>query len=76
MKAKLALHERVFDCDTCGTQLDRDVNAAHNIAAEALRLDGLQGSTNGGVAGLRPETRNADSKLPKSMQGDLLAAVA
>lgn len=76
VKAKLAIHERTFDCDTCGIRLDRDVNAAYNIAAEALRLDGLQPSTIGGVAGLRPETGNADPRSHKSMQGDLLAAVA
>jgi putative transposase len=32
-KAKLKLSERTYRCDTCGTVLDRDVNAAVNIAA-------------------------------------------
>ena len=31
VKAKLSLTIRVFDCDTCGTSLDRDVNAALNL---------------------------------------------
>ena len=32
MKTKLALSEREYDCTTCGTVLDRDVNAAVNLA--------------------------------------------
>lgn len=35
MKAKLTLAERQFGCDTCGTRLDRDHNAAINLAALA-----------------------------------------
>lgn len=38
VKTKLSLSERVFECDGCGVALDRDVNAAVNIAAEATRL--------------------------------------
>lgn len=53
VKAKLALHERIYVCDDpgCATSLDRDVNAARNIAREAERLLEQQS-----VAGLRPET--------------------
>jgi putative transposase len=35
VKAKLTLAERTFDCEICGLTLDRDVNAARNIAALA-----------------------------------------
>lgn len=35
VKAKLALSERTYRCDTCGLKLDRDHNAALNIAALA-----------------------------------------
>ncbi len=35
VKAKLTLAEREFVCDTCGTRIDRDVNAAMNLAALA-----------------------------------------
>jgi putative transposase len=64
VKAKLCLHERVFVCDTCGVRLDRDVNAARNIEREALRLLTLEQDQEleleQAVAGLRPETSNAD----------------
>ena len=43
VKAKLSLSERVFNCDDCGTSMDRDLNAAINIR----------------VAGSAPETLNA-----------------
>ena len=43
VKAKLSLSERVFNCDSCGLTMDRDLNAAINIC----------------VAGSAPETLNA-----------------
>jgi putative transposase len=33
VKAKLALSERTYMCTTCGLVLDRDLNAARNLAA-------------------------------------------
>ncbi|MET9680929.1 IS607 family element RNA-guided endonuclease TnpB [Streptomyces coeruleorubidus] len=45
-KAKLPLHVRVFDCDECPLVMDRDANAARNLAAlTAARTTGT------GVAG-------------------------
>jgi putative transposase len=35
VKAKLTLVERVYRCDACGLQLDRDVNAARNLLSLA-----------------------------------------
>lgn len=35
VKAKLKRSERTFECEVCGLALDRDVNAARNIAALA-----------------------------------------
>jgi len=43
VKAKLALPERTYVCTTCGTVLDRDVNAAVNLA----RLAGSAPDSNG-----------------------------
>jgi putative transposase len=34
----LTLADRVFICEACGLSIDRDLNAARNIQAEALRL--------------------------------------
>lgn len=36
VKAKLPLADRMFNCEHCGLVLDRDVNAARNIAAAAV----------------------------------------
>jgi putative transposase len=38
VRAKLTLAEREFACESCGTQLDRDLNAALNLAALADRV--------------------------------------
>jgi putative transposase len=42
VKAKLSLDERTYHCETCGLAIDRDVNAAINLA----RL-GLPGTSSG-----------------------------
>jgi putative transposase len=49
VKAKLPLSARTFDCDSCGIRMDRDLNAACNLAALVNEL----------VAGSGPETQNA-----------------
>lgn len=54
VKTKLSLHERVYHCEACGLVLDRDHNAALNLAALADEFD-TAGS--GPVAG-----RGADQK--------------
>ena len=72
MKAKLHLWERVFECSTCGMSLDRDVNAARTIEAEgrrllAAKLKSVQPMPSPqDVAGLRPETKNADPRTEKT----------
>ncbi|WP_420884085.1 zinc ribbon domain-containing protein [Micromonospora sp. CPCC 205547] len=38
-KAKLALSEREYECESCALVLDRDVNAARNLAALAAEHD-------------------------------------
>lgn len=57
VKAKLSLSERVFHCDTCGFEIDRDLNAAINIM----------------VAGSAPETLNArggDARRADTVSGN------
>ncbi|MFD7446307.1 IS607 family element RNA-guided endonuclease TnpB [Streptomyces sp. NPDC059909] len=46
VKAKLPLHVRTYECDACGLVLDRDDNAARNLAALAAAA-----ATGTGVAG-------------------------
>lgn len=63
VKSKLPLHVRVFACGECGLVIDRDLNAALNLAALAAA-----GSTGTGVAG-GPEpqdskARGADRRTP------------
>jgi putative transposase len=36
VKAKLGLHERAYHCERCGLVIDRDLNAAINLARHAL----------------------------------------
>jgi putative transposase len=38
VKAKLTLAERTFTCDACGLQIDRDLNAARNLAKLAQHV--------------------------------------
>ncbi|MCX4617817.1 IS607 family element RNA-guided endonuclease TnpB [Streptomyces mirabilis] len=63
VKAKLPLHVRTYECDTCGLVIDRDDNAALNLAALAAAC--LTGT---GVAGDQDTTevvskpRGADHK--------------
>jgi transposase len=52
VKAKLSLAERTFRCQACGLVLDRDQNAARNLAA---LVDGIQ-QIEQVVAGSGPET--------------------
>jgi len=52
VKAKLSLAERTFRCQACGLVLDRDQNAARNLAA---LVDGIQ-QIELMVAGSGPET--------------------
>ncbi|MET7333775.1 IS607 family element RNA-guided endonuclease TnpB [Nonomuraea sp. NPDC005650] len=55
VKAKLALSERTYACAACGLVLDRDVNAARNLAALAADVAQSCGETqNARGAGVRP----------------------
>jgi putative transposase len=59
VKAKLALSERVFTCDTCGLVIDRDLNAALNLARMAQQYAQAEGKEKCYVARTTRETRNA-----------------
>ncbi|WP_327001904.1 transposase [Dactylosporangium sp. NBC_01737] len=54
VKAKLALHEREYECEACGLVIHRDRNASLNLAALAAEFD---------IAGSGPvAARGADQK--------------
>jgi putative transposase len=55
VKTKLHLSERTYACTTCGLALDRDENAARNLASLVKRV----------VAGSGPETENGRGADPK-----------
>ena len=72
VKAKLPLSMRVFECDDCGLVLDRDANAAHNLAALAAphhryRSGRRPGPRQGGVEA--PWSRPQDPRHPPAPQG-------
>ena len=59
VRAKLALSERVFACHACGLSLDRDLNAALNLAEMARRHAQAAGREKCYVARTGRETQNA-----------------
>jgi putative transposase len=69
VKTKLRLSERVFTCTECGLVLDRDANAARNLASLVKHV----------VAGSGPETQNgrgADHKTRPDRAGGCEACPA
>ena len=58
MKAKLSLSERVFACEACGLVIDRDLNAAVNLARTAAH-DAHAGGLEVHVAAAGAETLTA-----------------
>ena len=44
VRAKLSLHERTYTCEHCGLAIDRDLNAAINLAAYGRRELNVAGS--------------------------------
>lgn len=59
-KARLRLTTRTCHCDRCGLELDRDLNAALNVAAYGRRE--IQ------IAGSGPETLNARGRAVRRRQ--------
>jgi putative transposase len=59
VRAKLALSERVFTCQACGLVIDRDLNAALNLADMACQHAQAEGHSKCYVARTGRETLNA-----------------
>lgn len=43
LKGELTLKDRIFKCECCGLEIDRDLNAAINILNEGISSLGLDG---------------------------------
>lgn len=75
VKAKLPLHIRTYECDTCNLVIDRDANAALNLAALAAAC-----TTGTGVAGDQgtahavSKPRGADQKTRITRSGRTVGA--
>jgi putative transposase len=69
VKAKLALSERSYQCDSCGLIIDRDVNAALNLLK--LAANGAESINARGTA-IRPSTagRAVVKREPGTQQWD------
>lgn len=61
VKPKLSLSERVYECDGCGLVLDRDENAALNIARMAVACDTRE-TLNARGAEVRPAGRKTGGR--------------
>src|ERR671918_2796965 len=59
VRAKLALSERIFHCEACRLVIDRDLNAALNLARMAQQHAQVEGLTKCYVARTGRETLNA-----------------
>ena len=63
VKAKLHLAERTYECDSCGLTIDRDLNAAVNLARYAQReTDPSTGVVTGGADRKPPPTGGAGGR--------------
>ncbi|MGK5671519.1 zinc ribbon domain-containing protein [Micromonospora sp. URMC 106] len=68
VKAKLPLRVRIYLCDSCGLALDRDLNAARNLAALAREVT-TAGSGSVAGRGADPKTRPGGPVAVKRQPG-------
>ena len=64
VKTKLSLSERTFHCDACGLVIDRDLNAARNLAALVKHVADSGAETQNGRGGERSQAGSTSSVLP------------
>ncbi|MEU0811500.1 IS607 family element RNA-guided endonuclease TnpB [Streptomyces sp. NPDC005970] len=68
VKAKLPLHIRTYECDACGLVIDRDDNAAGNLAALAAAATGTGVAGDQDIAKMS-KPRGADRKTRAARPG-------
>ena len=71
VKAKLTLAERTFHCEACGLRLDRDLNAARNLAklAQHVARSGWETqNARGADRKTQPAGQVATKREPSSLQ--------
>ena len=70
-KPTLTLAERTYECDGCGLRIDRDLNAAVNLARLGEpRLTGEQGPAGSGPVAGRGATRETEPAPAGNAGGD------
>jgi putative transposase len=74
VKTKLTLAERTYHCIACGLVLDRDLNAARNLAALAAELDPAGSGPAAGRGAIR-RTRVRGQEAAKRQSGTAVNAV-
>lgn len=68
VKAKLLLAERTFHCEHCGLLIERDLNAAINLAALAAKVAASGAETENGRGGERSQAGHAGQCSPVNRQ--------
>jgi len=71
VKAKLSLDERMYHCEACGLAIDRDVNAAINLANL-----GLPGTSSGTGRGGKGKTGRVSPAHPREASTETLTPVS
>ena len=68
VKTKLSLSERTFHCETCGLVIDRDLNAARNLAALVHHVAASGAETRNGRGGERSQAGPTSRCSPMKRQ--------
>ena len=79
VKTKLLLSSRIYKCSNCGLILDRDVNAARNLAWYGLQVvtgqvATLRGSYTGNTGTTGVESKQVDDKTRTNTSVSVQAA--
>jgi putative transposase len=68
-RIKLTLNDRVFHCEACGLVIDRDINAATNIARWAYVAPDMEETLNACGEDVRPKSSRAGGRTSVKREG-------